>query len=170
VVEFSLRAGVIRGQSPVPITDQDQRPGADPFEVGLNYGAPSVRFRLSDFMHLEGEFLTSVTEQGFALGAGGALLIGDPYAEHLTIGAEVIDTFGARLFSRLDVATTRQLIVAPIVEITNMPHADEFGVRLLCELRLELGAGLSAALRGGYQARLATAGGAGLGATLGYAF
>jgi hypothetical protein len=170
VVEFSLRAGVVRGQSPVPVSDQDQSSAADPFEVGLNYGAPSVRFRLRDFVHLEAEFLTSVTEQGFALGAGGAILIGDPYAEHLTLGVEVIDTFGARLFSRLDVATTRRLIVAPIVEVTNMPHADEFGVRLLCELRLDLGAGFNAALRGGYQARLATAGGPGFGGTLGYAF
>ena len=138
--------------------------------MGLNYGAPSVRFRLHDLVHLEGEFLTSVTEQGFALGAGTAVLIGDPYDAHLTLGVEVIDTFGTRLFSRLDVVTTERLVVAPVVEVTNMPHADEFGVRLLCEVRVDLGYGLSVAARGGYQARLATSGGPGIGATLSYAF
>ncbi len=168
VVEFSLHAGVVRGTSPVPVTDQDG--GGDPFGVGLNYGAPSARFRLNDACTLEAEFLTSVTEDGFAVGVGGAVLIGDAYGMHLTLGSEHIGTFGSRFFSRLDVPMGERLTLGPIVEVTNMPHADEYGVRLLAELTFDLGNGFDAGLRGGYQARLATDGGPGAGATLSYSF
>ena len=74
----------------------------DRFRVGLNYGAPTVRVRLSDLAHVEGEFLTSVTEVGFSVGAGGALLIGDPYGSKLTLGFESIQVFGERFYSKLD--------------------------------------------------------------------
>ncbi|HEV8247853.1 MAG TPA: hypothetical protein VGP93_18895 [Polyangiaceae bacterium] len=169
VVEFSLRAGVVRGTSPVPVRDQDAS-GRDPFGVGLNYGAPSARFRLSDEAYLEAEFLTSVTEDGFAIGSGGALLLGDLYGAHLALGVEHIGTFGSRFFTRLDVPVTGFVVLAPIIEVTNMPHANEYGVRLLSELTFDLGKGFSANLRGGYQARLATDGGPGVGATLAYSF
>jgi hypothetical protein len=43
--------------------------------------------------------------------------------------------------------------VSPIVEVTDMPHADRPGVRLITELAFDLGQGLHVALRGGYQAR-----------------
>jgi len=59
---------------------------------------------------------------------------------------------------------------APIVEIGDMPHADELGVRLLGEASAQLGAGFVVAVRGGYQAREASAGGPGAGVSLAYAF
>ncbi len=169
VVEFSLRSGVVRGTSPVPIRDQDAS-GRDPFGVGLNYGAPSAQFRLNDECTLEAEFLTSVTEDGFAVGSGAALLLGDAYGAHLTLGGEVIGTFGSRFFTRLDVPMSQRVTLAPIIEVTNMPHADEYGVRLLLELKIDVGQGFAAGLRGGYQARLATDGGPGAGTTLSYSF
>ena len=51
-----------------------------------------------------------------------------------------------------------------------MPHADRYGLRLLTEARCKLGGGFAVALRGGYQARTFTSGGASGGTTLSYEF
>jgi hypothetical protein len=160
IVEFSIRAGVVRGPNPEP-----GKP-----DLGLNYGAPSLRIRLSDIFHLDGEFLTSVTEVGFSVGTGAALLVGDPYGSKLSLGFETIQVFGTRMYTRLDIAARRNLIIAPIVEVTDMPHADRFGVRLLTEARFDTGAGLTLGVLGGYQARVASSGGPALGVNAAYAF
>ena len=57
-----------------------------------------------------------------------------------------------------------------IVEVTDMPHADRTGVRLLLEGRAELrdGYGVSALI--GYQARDASSGGVAGGLAFSYAF
>lgn len=165
VSEFGLRAGVIRGRSLVP---GEVDPGK--YDVGLNYGAPRVRLRVDDWFHIEGETLISVTEVGFSLGGGGAIILGDAYGSKLTIGGEGIEVFGARGYSRLDVVASKWLTVAPIVEVTSMPHADRTGVRLLGETGMNLGAGFRLDLRGGYQARSFDRGGPSLGGGLTYAF
>jgi hypothetical protein len=171
ITEFSLRAGVVRGRSPVPLELDGRDPDPDDrSRVGLNYGAPTVRLRLSDLAHVEGEFLTSVTEVGFSVGAGGALLIGDPYGSKLTLGFESIQVFGERFYSKLDIPATRTLAITPMIELTNMPHAAKYGVRLLGEVGLDVGSGFAIAVRGGYQARLSTSGGPSGGATLSYGF
>ncbi|HMJ54469.1 MAG TPA: hypothetical protein VK540_20445 [Polyangiaceae bacterium] len=162
VAEFGIRAGVVRGPNPDP---DPKKP-----DLGLNYGAPSVRFRLGDIWHLEGEFLSSVTEVGFSVGTGAALLIGDPYGSKLTLGFETIQVFGTRLYSRMDIAARRDLVISPIVEVTDMPHADRFGVRLLTEARFDAGKGFGVGFVGGYQARVATSGGPTIGLRGSYAF
>ncbi|HMI86963.1 MAG TPA: hypothetical protein VK550_22870 [Polyangiaceae bacterium] len=162
VAEFGIRIGVVRGPNPDP---DPKKP-----DLGLNYGAPSVRFRLGDIWHLEGEFLSSVTEVGFSVGTGAALLIGDPYGSKLSLGFETIQVFGTRLYSRMDIAARRDLVISPIVEVTDMPHADRFGVRLLTETRYEAGNGFGLAVVGGYQARVATSGGPTFGLSGSYAF
>jgi len=172
VTEFSIKLGMVRGTAPV-LGDRELPKGrseSERFDVGLNYGAPTVRFRFHDQIHFEAELLSSITEQGFAVGTGSALLLGDPYGNKLTFGFETIQGFGSRFFSRMDVMATDRVTLAPIVEVTDMPSADKYGVRLLGELAMNLGGGFNAAVRGGYQARLATSGGASGGATLGYAF
>lgn len=171
VAEFSLRAGFVRGTSLVPTETLDP----SKYEVGLNYGAPTVRFRLADAWHLETEFLTSITEVGFSVGAGGALLIGDPYGSKVTLGVETIGFeegtyFGSRFYSRVDIAAADRFTIAPIVEVTDMPHATAFGVRLLGEATVDLGAGFGASLRGGYQARRSTSGGPSVGGGVSLAF
>ena len=162
VAEFGIRAGVVRGPNPDP--DPTKR------DLGLNYGAPSVRFRLGEIWHLEGEFLSSITEIGFSVGTGAALLIGDPYGSKLSLGFESIQVFGTRLYSRMDIAARRDLLLSPIVEVTDMPHAERFGVRLLTEVRYDAGQGFGLAVIGGYQARVATSGGPTLGLSGSYAF
>jgi len=171
IAEFSLRAGVVRGTSLVALEQYDE----DKYEVGLNYGSPSVRFRLADAWHLETELLTSVTEVGFSVGTGGALLIGDPYGSKLTLGFEAIGLtegtyFGSRIFTRMDIAATERFVIAPILEVTDMPHAESFGVRLLAEAGASLGGGFGVGVRGGYQARRSTSGGPGVGGYASLAF
>jgi hypothetical protein len=171
IAEFSIRGGVVRGSSLVDETTI----GSDKNKVGLNYGAPTVRFRLADAWHIEGELLTSITEVGFSVGTGAALLIGDPYASHLTLGWETIGLdpstyFGSRFYSRVDVVANERLTVAPMVEVTDMPHADSFGVRLLGEADITLGRGFGLGLRAGYQARRSVSGGPSFGGHMALAF
>jgi hypothetical protein len=171
VTEFSVRAGIVRGKAPV--AQRALTPGiseSERYDVGLNYGAPTVRFRLDDQIHVEAELLSSITEVGFSWGGGGAILLGDPYGSKLTLGFETIQVFGTRFYSRMDVVASHGIRVAPIVETTNMPSAKEYGLRLLSEIAFDIGGGFSAAIRGGYQARAAASGGPSGGATLSYAF
>jgi hypothetical protein len=165
VSEFGIRGGLYRGTSVVPgVTDARQ------FNVGLNYGAPWVRLRATDWLHLEGEFLTSITEVGFSVGGGAAVLLGDEYASHLTIGVEGVEVFGTRGYSRFDVVANRWLRLAPQIEVTNQPHASSTGVRLLMDLGVDLGSGWLVTVRGGYQARTFYGGGPAAGGGLQYAF
>ncbi len=165
VSEFGIRVGAIRGRSLVPgETDPNK------YDVGLNYGAPRIRLRVDDWIHIEGELLTSVTEVGFSVGGGGAVLLGDAYGSKLVLGFEGIQVFGARGYSRLDLVAGPRLMVSPIIEVTTMPHADRAGVRLLAELGVDLGRGFALHIRGGYQARTFDQGGPTLGGGLGYAF
>lgn len=158
VSEFGMRAGVVRGESPAN------------GEVGLNYGAPRVRLRLADVLHVQAELLVSVTEVGFSNGGSGAIILGDAYGSNLTLGFEGVQVFGVRGFTQLNLVANRWLTLAPMVEVTNMPHADALGVRLLADVRLALGRGFYASLRGGYQARDFASGGPALGGGVGYAF
>ena len=102
ITEFSLRIGCCAELAGPGRGRRNHNP-EDCFNVGLNYGAPRVRFRLADIWHLEGEFLTSVTEVGFSVGAGGALLIGDPYGSKLTLGFEIDPGLRRAFYSRLDI-------------------------------------------------------------------
>ncbi|MEZ4296459.1 MAG: hypothetical protein R3B70_15920 [Polyangiaceae bacterium] len=171
VAEFGFRLGVVRGRSVVDVLEYDD----DKFDVGLNYAGASVRFRLADIFHTELSTIGSVTEVGFSVGGGAAMIFGDPYGFKLTLGAEAIGVtkatyFGTRLYTRLDLPVTSRITVAPSVEVTDMPHADRFGVRLLADAGFVLGKGFSLWLRGGYQARISKSGGPAGGATVQYGF
>jgi hypothetical protein len=165
VSEFGMRAGVVRGRSLVPNESDPSK-----YDVGLNYGAPRIRVRLDEKLHVEGELLISVTEVGFATGGGAAILLGDAYGTKLVLGGEAISVFGARGYTRLDIVASPRLRLAPIIEVSNMPHADQAGVRLLGDVGVELGAGFRLDLRGGYQARMFEQGGPTIGGGLAYAF
>lgn len=171
VAEFSLRIGVVRGSSLVSLSQYDD----SKYKVGLNYASPSVRFRMGDSWHIDLSLLTSITEIGFSVGGGTALHIGDPYGTHLTLGAEAVGItkatyFGSRFYGRLDLLVHPRVIVAPVVEVTDMPHAEVFGVRLFGDVMANIGKGFSIGVRGGYQARKSTSGGVGLGGTAQLAF
>jgi hypothetical protein len=165
VSEFGMRAGVVRGRSLVPNESDPNK-----YDVGLNYGAPRIRLRADDWFHVEGELLISVTEVGFSTGAGGAVLFGDPYGSKLIMGFEAVRVFGVRGYTRLDLVANTRLTLSPIVEVSNMPHAETAGVRLLSEVGVAFGSGFHANLRGGYQARSFDQGGPTLGGGLAYAF
>lgn len=171
VTEFAVRIGVIRGKSPVPLEESSAASsGASRLDVGLNYAEPSVLFRVADNLHFEGSFLTSVTEVGFSVGGGAAIHLGDPYGTKLVVGGETIQVFGSRFYSRLDLYPTRRLSVSPAVEVTNMPHADRAGLRLLGAAGYDLGQGFAVSILGGYQARKFTSGGPSVGFRAAYAF
>jgi len=170
VSEFGFRLGVLRGRSFKSLSTYE----SDKYDVGLNFGAARVRFRLLDLWQVEGELLTSITEEGFSSGFNFATHIGDPYGTKLILGFERLGlsgvTFGNRFYSRIDIVAGSRLLVSPIVEVTDMPHAQTFGVRLIGELSIKIAGGFSAQLRGGYQARKFDSGGPGLGGSLSYAF
>ena len=170
ISEFSLRVGMVRGESPVPYAATDSAGNSLGIrkDVGLNYAAPTVRFRLSDIVYADGTLLTSVTEIGFSTGVGGALLLGDPYGTKLTLGFEDIQVFGRRFYARTDIAVHPRVRESPIIEVTDMPHANKYGVRLLGEATVKVAPGMRVGLRGGYQARKFYSGGASFGALFAY--
>ena len=170
ISEFSLRVGMVRGESPVPYAATDSAGNSLGIrkDVGLNYAAPTVRFRLSDIVYADGTLLTSVTEIGFSTGVGGALLLGAPYGTKLTLGFEDIQVFGRRFYARTDIAVHPRVRLSPIIEVTDMPHANKYGVRLLGEATVKVAPGMRVGLRGGYQARKFYSGGASFGALFAY--
>lgn len=165
ISEFGFRGGIVRGSSPVP-----RATNAEQFDVGMNYGAPRVRFRGTDWFHVEAEMLTSVNEIGYSLGGGGAILLGDAYGTHLTFGFEGIRIFGVRGYTRFDVAVARRLALGTTIEVTTMPHAETAGVRLVSDAKFDLGSGFGVGVRGGYQARSFASGGPTAGLLLSYSF
>lgn len=163
--EFSFHTGVVRGLSPVPgALDTDHR------KVGWYSAAASVKVRVADAWRIEGELLTGLTEIRFSGGGGGAVEVGDPYGSKLRLGFESVAHFGTRFFSQVDIQANPHLRLSPIIEATDMPHADRFGVRLLGEVLYDVGNGFMIGVRGGYQARDSTSGGPSAGLRLGYAF
>ena len=170
VAEFGIKIGVVRGTSLVPLSQAD----FSRYSVGLNYAEPWLRLRIADAWHVELSALTSISEVGFSVGGGTALLIGDPYGTRLTLGAETIGFsstyFGSRFYSRVDILIREGFTVAPVVEVTDMPHAQSFGVRLYGDASITLPRGFGVGVRAGYQARQATSGGVGLGTTASYSF
>jgi hypothetical protein len=160
IFQFGFRIGMVRGQSP--------EGGVDGTKVGLNYGSPTAMLRLHDIFHIEAFLYTSVNQEGFSPGIGGAMHIGDPLGSKLVFAAETIKTFGNRGWIRLDIAR-RWFRVSPVVEVGNIPSA-RTGVRLYTELAFDLGQGVHLAVRGGYQARDFNSGGPGAGLSFGYAF
>ncbi len=171
VAEFGLRIGVVRGTSLVEEPKLDE----SKFKVGLNYGEPWVRFRIFDSWHVETSALTSITEVGFSVGGGLTTMIGDVYGTHLSVGAQTIGVtsntyFGSRFFTRLDLRVREGLTVAPTIEVTDMPHADAYGVRLYGDVLIDLPHGFSLGVRTGYQARKSTSGGVAMGGTAALAF
>jgi hypothetical protein len=165
VTEFTSRVGVLRGQSPVPWATVHSG-----FDVGLDYIAQSIRFRITDAFHADVEGLTGLTEEAFRLGALSRLLIGDPYGSKLVLGMQGVQGFGWRFWSRVDIAASDRLLVSPVVEATNWPHAETYGVRLLTEIAFDAGAGVGVVAGGGYQARRSTSGGPSGALSLRYSF
>lgn len=164
ILEFGIRTGMVRGHAPI-----ETLPGQVAQNPGLNYGGAFVVFRFHDIVHFEASLLTSVTEQGFSSGVGSAMKFGDPYGTKLILGFETVKTFGTRVYSQLDLV--RGIVrVSPIVEVTDAPHADRAGVRLVTEVGLTLPSGWIFAVRGGYAARDFNSGGLGFGGSLAYSF
>lgn len=170
VAQFGFRAGVVRGTRPLsqhPPETYDVKN----YEVGLNYAGADVRFRAASLFHVELSTLGSVTEVGFSFGAGAAVILGDPMGTRFTAGWQTIGVteatyFGTRFYGRLDLPVTERFTLGPSVEVTDMPHAERFGVRLLADATLEIARGFALGLRGGYQARVSRSGGPTLGATV----
>jgi hypothetical protein len=174
VAEFWIRGGVMRGSTPAT-GERGGAPGVIESERGLNYGAPGLRLRLHDRFHLELETMASISDEGFSTGGGLDLLVGDPYGSKLVLAAAFVGVtaetyFGSSFSSRVDIAVHERVTVSPIVEATDMPNAERFGVRLLADVAVAIGGGFAANLTGGYQARVAAGGGPSIGGGLSYAF
>jgi hypothetical protein len=171
--EFTFHTGVMRGISPVPGTIDPSCatfPTCNDRKVGWYYAAASVKLRIADLWRIDVKLLTGLTEVKFSGGGGGAVEVGDPYGSKLRIGFESIAIVGTRFFSQVDIQASPHLRLSPIIEATDMPHADRFGVRLIGEALYDVGNGFLVGVRGGYQARDSTSGGPSAGLRLGYAF
>ena len=170
VTQFGFRVGVMRGTRPI-YTDAPTEYTEKAYEVGVNYAGAEVRFRAASILHFDLSALGSVTEVGFSMGAGAAVMLGDPLGTRFTLGWQTIGVtaqtyFGTRVYARLDLPVTQRFALGPSIEVTDMPHAENFGVRLLTDATIGIGKGFALGLRGGYQARVSRSGGPTVGATM----
>ena len=164
---LGLRLGVLRGTSPI----EDRYPtGDDPHAAGLNYAVPELRLRFHDVFHMDAGVIIGVNDEGFAFGGTGAMHIGDLYGPRLTLAFEGVQQLGVTAKTQVHLPLVDWLELAPVVELTNLPAGDRFGLRMLGDVVVRPGAGLSIRARGGYQTRFSEGGGPTIGGGLGLAF
>ena len=164
---LGLRVGVLRGTSPI----QERDPTADdPDEVGLNYAVPELRLRFHDVFHMDAGVIIGVNDEGFAFGGTGAMHIGDLDGPRLTLGFEGGQQLGVTARTQVHLPFVDWLELASSIELTNLPAGDRFGLRMVGDVVIRPGAGVSIRGRGGYQTRFSHGGGPTIGGGLGLAF
>lgn len=131
------------------------------FRVG---GFAELRWRLAELVDFDSRVLIQATPDGFGFGGRGELRFGDETATHFAIGGEAITEVGTNVFVRLGWATVPRFPMAATIELTDYPSSERaHGVRLVYDIAYELGLGVRAGGRVGYQARDEGIGGASAG-------
>jgi hypothetical protein len=149
-------------------------------DTGVDYGYAELSLALSELVGVQGRLILAADDVGFGTGIGGSLRVGEVTAAHLEVGAQTITRAGFDAFARFAWDTVPRWPMSLTLHVTNEPAAKlvpgtassatdggaPTGVRAVWEVGYELTAHVTAAVRGGYQARLSTAGGPTLGAGL----
>jgi hypothetical protein len=121
------------------------------FRVG---GFAELQWRLTDVVGVDTRMLIQATPDGFGFGGRGELRFGDETRSHFALGGEAITEVGTSFFVRLGWATVPRFPMAATVALTDYPSAHRaHGVRLIYDVAYELGYGIRAGGRIGYQAR-----------------
>lgn len=121
------------------------------FRVG---GFAELRWRVAELVDFDSRVLIQATQTGFGFGGRGELRFGDETASHFAVGGEAITDVGSNVFVRLGWATVPRFPMAATIALTDYPSSHRaHGVRLIYDVAYELGHGVRAGGRIGYQAR-----------------
>lgn len=121
------------------------------FRVG---GFAELQWRLADQVGFDSRVLIQATQTGFGFGGRGELRFGEETGSHFAVGGEAITDVGSNVFVRLGWATVPRFPMAATIALTDYPSSHRaHGVRLIYDIAYELGYGVRAGARVGYQAR-----------------
>lgn len=160
-----LRVGQLRGD--VARTD-GSRVTLD--EIGLDYGSAEVVWRVLDLWRFRTTVGFGFSQEGFEVGGGLDMIIGEIDGPSLTVGVDGMTTLGATGRLRLGWRVTPRLPMGATVEVTTFPVGDEPGMRLLLDAAYQFYPGAYLKLVGGYRGWTSTIGGPSLGLELALAF
>lgn len=182
VQHIRLGVGTLRGNVPPPGSFMGIARAGPGRHTGLDYGYGELAFNGSDFVGLTIKLLLGADELGFSTGAGGVLRIGGETLAHAELGAQVMQRFGYDSWLRIVWDTVPRWPIGLAVHVTNMPKAPvspdsqpdnpvtdsgaPTGIRVLLDAGFHATDHVTLLLKGGYQARFSTDGGATLGGGL----
>jgi hypothetical protein len=124
-------------------------------DVGYKYGDVQVEMRFTRRFSTILRGVAGVERDGLAAGAAAHFRLGDEEGTYLRVGATTIGSVGQVYLLDLSWDTVPRLPMRAGVEVTNQPGvaAEDFGVRLLTEVRYELTEQVQLGGRLGYQLR-----------------
>lgn len=138
--------------------------------VGLDYGSADIVWRAHDLLRFRTSVTFGFSQEGFELGGGAAMVIGEPQGTSLTLGVDGVTGLGVTGRLRLGWLVVPRLPMGATIEVTTFPLADEPGMRLLLDAAYEIYPGAYLKIVGGYRGWTSTAGGASIGAEMAFAF
>lgn len=113
---FSLGYGFLEGKVPDRLAA-----GAVTQDVGLRYGFGQVRLRATHVVWLDGGVLIGFSQDDFASGVRGQIILGKEWRSCVTLGAEYLSDLGASGWLRLQWDTVAPLLMLAEVRTTNLP-------------------------------------------------
>lgn len=123
VHDFRLGFHVLRGEW----SEVDGEAVAEGRSPGLYYAHGEVNFELHRWFSVGLRPIVGVNAQGFVVGGGGVVRVGDMTGTHLSTAADAIDEVGYLTDLRLHWATVPRFPMALGVEFTNWPAGDDSG-------------------------------------------
>ena len=123
--------------------------------VGFKYGDVELEFRLRPGFALIGRVVAGVATSGVNGGAAGRVRLGPEEGTNLMLGVSAVGQIGQAYTLDLSWDTVERLPMRAGVEVTNQPGVsqEDYGVRLLTELRYEVTDAVQVGGRLGYQLR-----------------
>ncbi len=172
---FRVGYGVYDGVSgPVQAIDEASAGELDALtsDVGYKYGIAEVELSLSPWLAILPRGIAGVQIDGFALGMGGTLRIGQEEGTSLLVGGLHLGDVGQLYHLQLAWNTVPRVPMSAEVSVTNQPGVslNDYGVRLVYEARYELTDWVQVGGRVGYQLRNIFHNGPGFGGTVVFAW
>ncbi len=123
--------------------------------VGFKYGDVELEFRLRPGFAVIGRVVAGVATGGVNGGAAGRVRLGPEEGTNLMLGVSAVGQIGQAYTLDLSWDTVERLPMRAGVELTNQPGVsqEDYGVRLLTELRYEVTDAVQVGGRLGYQLR-----------------
>jgi hypothetical protein len=140
-------------------------------KTGFHYGYADIEVGgNTEGVHVSGggALIAGVGRTGFGMGGEGRLRIGDRDATNLAVIARSISEVGFISDIKFTAKPARSFLVGVSVGATDQPNKGDVGVKLGTELEIIAIKNMSVILRGSWQGRSTTHGGAGAGAGLGF--